>query len=62
MKSWERERELIEEGRKEGRKEGQEEERANTERERLRADTAEKDLQTAQDRIADLERQLAARK
>lgn len=44
MKSWERERELIEEGR--------DKERANTEREKRRADEAEK-------RIAELEAQLA---
>ena len=37
MKSWEREKELREEGREEGR----EEERANTERERRRAEVAE---------------------
>ena len=37
MKSWEREKELRDEGREEGR----EEERANTERERKRAEVAE---------------------
>ena len=45
MKSWEREKELREEGialgREEGRIEGREEERANTERERKRAEVAE---------------------
>lgn len=48
MKSWERERFLKEEGREEGlaegRAEGREEERINTERERKRADAAEKEL------------------
>ena len=45
MKSWEREKELRDEGialgREEGRIEGREEERANTERERKRAEVAE---------------------
>ena len=46
MKSFERDRMLIEEGRAEGRSEGREEERANTERERLRA---QKETKTADD-------------
>ena len=50
MKSWERERELIEAGKEEGR----EEERRNTERERQRANGAEK-------RIKELEAMLAAK-
>lgn len=41
MKSWEREREIREEGRKEGREEGRKEERARTQAERQRADKAE---------------------
>ena len=50
MKSWEREKELINDAREEGR----EEERANTERERKRADEAEK-------RVAELEALLATK-
>ncbi len=50
MKSWERERELKEEGREEGRRE----EMINTEREKKRADAAEK-------RVAELEAMLAER-
>ncbi len=53
MKSWERERELKEEGR--------DEERANTERERIRADKAESDLRDAKARIAELESMIAER-
>ena len=57
--TFERREELIreeerEEGRKEGREEGREEERINTERERKRAEQAEQ-------RIAELEAQLAAK-
>ena len=63
MKSWERERELKEEGRAEGRAEGREEgraeERVNTERERERAEKAENDLLAAQNRIEELEARLA---
>ena len=58
MKSWEIERMLKEEGREEGRKE----ESANTEKERKRADDAERraekaesDLQGAKERINELE-------
>ena len=54
MKSWERERELIEEGREEGR----EEERVNTERERQRADAAEVRADVAEARIKELEEML----
>ena len=51
MKSWEREKELRDEGREEGR----EEERANTERERKRADTAENRASIAEARVKELE-------
>ena len=51
MKSWERERELIEEGR--------DKERANTEREKRRADEATRRADEAEKRIAELEAQLA---
>ena len=66
MKSWEREKELRDEGialgREEGRIEGREEERANTERERrradeeaIRADTAENRASIAEARVKELE-------
>ena len=59
MKSWEREKELRDEGialgRDEGRIEGREEERANTERERKRADTAENRASIAEARVKELE-------
>ena len=63
MKSWEREKELRdegialgrEEGREEGRIEGREEERANTERERKRTDTAENRASIAEARVKELE-------
>ena len=51
MKSWERERELIEEGR--------DKERVNTEREKRRADEATRRADEAEKRIAELEAQLA---
>ena len=66
MKSWEREKQLKEEGRaegiEEGRAEGRAEERANTERERQRADKVESELQEARERIAELEAKLAEKK
>ena len=49
-----KERQILMEEREEGREEGREEERANTERERSRAEAAER-------RVAELERLLAAK-
>lgn len=51
MKSWEREKEIREEGRSE--------ERANTEIERRRADEAERELAKEREHSAALERRLA---
>ena len=53
MKSWERERELIEAGR--------EEERQNTEKERQRADKAEEQLEDARKHIKELEAMVDAK-
>lgn len=50
MKSWERDQELLRQGR--------EEERENTERERRRADQAEQEKQTAVAKILALEAEL----
>ena len=52
MKSWEREREIREEGRKEGREEGRKEERARTQAERQRADKAEARVRELEARLA----------
>ena len=56
MKSWERERELLEAGREEGR----EEERHNTESERRRADEEKLRADAAEAKVKELETKLAA--
>ena len=55
MKIFEREQMLINQGRREGIEEGRLAEQQNTERERIRADKAEAELQTLRKKLAQLE-------
>ncbi len=55
MKTFEMEQLLLDQGREEGRKEGRKEERANTERERRRAEAAERENRRLKEEIRRLQ-------